>query len=138
MFGKKKLEKPKSVLGIVLYDYDLIINNDLKNILISIKLRKNLNPSRTGKIFDNISLKFEPHIKDISKDKLKLDYRSDKVRDLIIEMMTKIKSLFEKIKNENFDINSPALSNIYSEFEYTFALRETIRKKLKDIEYDYT
>jgi hypothetical protein len=138
MFGKKKLERPKSALGIVLYDYDLIINNDLKNIIISIKLRKNLNPSRTGKIFDNISLKFEPYINDISKEKLKLDYRSDKARDLIIEMMTKIKNLFEKIKKENFDMKSPALGNIYSEFEYAFALRETIRKKLRDIEYDYT
>ncbi|MCE5330491.1 hypothetical protein LLG07_09220 [bacterium] len=138
MFGKRKVEKPKNPLGLVLYEYDKIINNELKDILKSISQNKKLNPARTGKIFDSVSYRFNSFIGDITKDKLKIDYRSDKARDMVIDMLNTINSSFEKIKNENFDLQSPALSNIYSEFEYAFNQREAIRKKLKDIECDYT
>ncbi len=138
MFGKRKVEKPKNPLGLVLYEYDKIINNELKDILKSISQNKKLNPARTGKIFDSVSYRFNSFIGDITKDNLKIDYRSDKARDMVIDMLNTIKSSFEKIKNENFDLQSPALSNIYSEFEYAFNQREAIRKKLKDIECDYT
>ena len=60
----------------------------------------------------------------ISKDKFKTDYRSDKARDLIIDMFKTIMESFEKIKAENFDLQSPALENIYSKFEYVLAQRE--------------
>ena len=40
MFGKRKVEKPKSPLGVVLYEYDLIIKNELKDILDSINRKK--------------------------------------------------------------------------------------------------
>jgi hypothetical protein len=137
MFGKKKVEKPKNALSLVLFEYDLILNNELKNILTSIKLKKKINSLKAGKIFDNVSLKFDLYINDISKDKLKLDYRSDKARDLIIEMLNQLKYLFIKLKDEDFDITSSALSNINDEFENVYTLRETIRKKLKDLEYEY-
>lgn len=138
MFGKRKAEKPKSPLGIVLYEYDLIINSELKDIFKSIKQGRNLNPARTGRVIDSIFYRFDSFIENISKDNLKVDYRSDKARDLIIEMIKKIKDSFEKIRNENFDLQSQSLNDIYCEFEAAFSLREAIRKKLKDIESDYT
>lgn len=138
MFGKKKVEKPKDPLGIVLFEYDKMLNSELKDIIKAITLNKKLNPSRTGRIFNKISLKLESFIKNISKDKLKMDYRSDKARDLIIDMFNTIIGSFEIIKTENFDLQSPALENIYSKFEYAFSQREIIKKKLKDVECDYT
>ena len=138
MFGKKKVEKPKDPLGIVLFEYDKMLNSELKDIIKAITLNKKLNPSRTGRIFNKISLKLESFIKNISKDKLKMDYRSDKARDLIIDMFNTIIGSFERIKTENFDLQSPALENIYSKFEYAFSQREIIKKKLKDVECDYT
>ena len=138
MFGKRKAEKPKSPLGIVLYEYDLIIKTELKDILESIKQGRNLNAARTGKVIDSIFYRFDSFIANISKDDLKIDYRSDKARDLIIEMIKKIKEAFEKIRSEKFDLQSQSLSGIYSEFEAAFSMRGVIRKKLKDIENDYT
>ena len=138
MFGKKKVEKPKDPLGIVLFEYDKMLNSELKDIIKAITLNKKLNPSRTGRIFNKISLKLESFINNISKDKFKTDYRSDKARDLIIDMFNTIIGSFEKIKTENFDLQSPALEHIYSKFEYAFSQREIIKKKLKDVECDYT
>jgi hypothetical protein len=138
MFGKKKVEKPKDPLGVVLYEYDKILNTVLKDVIKSISQNKKLNPARTGRIFDNISLRLDSFIKNIAKDKLKTDYRSDKARDLIIDMFKTIIGTFERIRTENFDLQSPALGNIYSKFEYAFSQREIIRKKLKDVECDYT
>ena len=138
MFGKLRAEKPKSPLGIVLYEYDLIINSQLKDIFKSIKQGRNLNSARTGRVIDSIFFRFDLFIEHISKDDLKIDYRSDKARDLIIEMIKIIKDSFEKIRNEKFDLQSQSLKNIYNEFEAAFTIRKTIRKKLKDIENDYT
>ncbi len=138
MFGRKKIERPKSTIGIVLFEYDKLLNSDLKNIIKSISKNENLNPGRTGKIFNNVSLKLKSLIGNISKDKFKTDYRSDKARDLIIDMFITIIESFEKIKSENFNLQSPALENIYTKFEYAFSLREIVRKKLKDVEGDYT
>lgn len=138
MFGKRKIEKPKNPLGLVLYEYDNIINKELKDVLKSINKNKKLNPSRTGKIFDSVSYRLNSFKDGITKDKLKIDYRSDKARDLIIDMLNTINNSFEKIKSENFDLQSPVLNNIYSNFEYAFNLREAIRKKLKDVECDYS
>ena len=50
MFGKRKAEKPKSPLGIVLYEYDLIIKTELKDILESIKQGRNLMLPGHGKL----------------------------------------------------------------------------------------
>ncbi|MDD5659425.1 MAG: hypothetical protein PHR39_05390 [Actinomycetota bacterium] len=138
MFGKRKIEKPKNPLGLVLYEYDNIINKELKDVLKSINKNKKLNPSRTGRIFDSVSYRLNSFKDGITKDKLKTDYRSDKARDLIIDMLNTINNSFEKIKSENFDLQSPVLNNIYSNFEYAFNLREAIRKKLKDVECDYS
>ena len=137
MFGKRKAEKPKSPLGIVLYEYDLIIKTELKDILESIKQGRNLNAARTWKVIDSIFSRFDLFTGNISKDDLKIDYRSDKARDLVIEMINKIKNSFEKIKNEKFDLQNQNLRGIYSEFEAAFTIREAIRRKLKDIENDY-
>lgn len=138
MFGRKKVERPKSTLGIVLFEYDKLLNSELKDIMKSISLKKKLSPAGTEKFFNNVSLKLNSLINNISKEKFKTDYRSDKARDLIIDMFNTIMESFKKIKAENFDLQSPALENIYSKFEYVLSQREIIRKKLKDVESDYT
>ncbi|MCL6087309.1 MAG: hypothetical protein M1475_02760 [Actinobacteria bacterium] len=137
MFGRRKVERPKSPLGIVLYEFDNIMKQQLKDILKIISLNKKLNPARTNKILNEASLRFESFLDDISKDKLKIDYRSDKARDLIIEMITKLENLFERMRKENFNLQNTGLNNIYKEFESALAIRDEIRKKLKDLEYDY-
>jgi hypothetical protein len=138
MFGKSRAEKPKSQLGIVLYEYDLIINSELKDIFQSIRQGRSLNSFRTGRIIDSIFSRLDFFTANISKDNLKTDYRSGKARDLIIEMIKKIKSAFQKIRIEKFDLQTQSLEGIYGEFEAAFAMREEIRRKLKDIENDYT
>jgi len=138
MFGKPKTEKPKSPLGTVLYEYDLIIKTELKDILESVRQGRNLNAARTERIIDSVFSRLDLSASNISKENLKTDYRSDKARDLILEMIKIIKDAFEKLKQEKFDLQSPDLNGIYSEFDTAIALRESIRRKLKDIENDYS
>ena len=138
MFGKRKAEKPKSPLGVVLYEYDLIMKTELKDILESVRQCRNINAARAGKVIDRAFSRFDLWTANVSKDSLKIDYRSDKARDLIIEMINNIKDLLEKIRCEKFDLQSQKLNGIYSEFESAFSIREAIRKKLKEIENDYT
>jgi len=138
MFGKPKTEKPKSHLGIVLYEYDLIIKTELKDILESVRQGRKLNAARTGRIIDSIFVRLDLSASNISKENLKTDYRSDKARDLILEMIKIIKEAFEKLKKAEFDLQNPDLSAICSEFDAAYAVRELIRRKLKDIENDYT
>ena len=49
MFGKKKIERPKNPIGLVLYYYDEILENDLKRIFDYVLMKKKINIARNEK-----------------------------------------------------------------------------------------
>lgn len=140
MFGKKKIEKPKNPIGLVLYYYDEILENDLKKVFNIVLMKKKINIARNEKMFEEVLTKFESFKSDISKEKLKVDYRSDKARDLIIDMInktTEIIGLLRDSDRNNLYVNDDLISKITLLNEDINQQRALISKKLKDVECDY-
>jgi hypothetical protein len=137
LFRRKKVGRPKNPLGYALYQYDNIIRKDLKKIVAGILAKKKLNTGNTSIILEDAFSKFDTILDDLSKENLKIDYRSSKVRYIIIDMINKLKSFFNKAKTYDFnpleiekDKKSPGLEEIME-------IREVIKVKMKDIESDY-
>jgi len=140
MFGKKKIEKPKNPIGLVLYYYDEILENDLKKVFNIVLMKKKINIARNEKMFEEVLTKFESFKSDISKEKLKVDYRSDKARDLIIDMInktTEIIGLLRDSDRNNLYVNDDLINKITLLNEDINQQRALISKKLKDVECDY-
>jgi hypothetical protein len=137
IFKRKKVEKPKSQLGYALYRYDNIFNIDLKYIIKNIKLKKKLNNRKADILLKNAYYKLDDILEDISRENFKTDYRSDKIRDLLIDLIKKLKDFFEKSKSYDFiaekidnDIEIIGLNTITE-------VRQLLKKKMKEIESDY-
>jgi hypothetical protein len=137
IFKRKKAEKPKSQLGYALYKYDNIFNIDLKYIIKNIKLKKNINNRKADILLKNAYYKLDDILEDISRENFKTDYRSDKIRDLLIDLIKKLKDFFEKSKSYDFiaekidiDIEIIGLNSINE-------IRQLLKKKMKEIESDY-
>lgn len=137
LFRRKKVGRPKNPLGYALYQYDNIIRKDLKKIIAGILVKKKLNTRNTSIILEDAFSKFDTILDDLSKENLKIDYRSDKIRYMIVDMINKLKSFFNKAKTHDFnplkiekDEKSPGLEEIME-------MREVIKVKMKDIESDY-
>jgi len=137
LFRKKRLETPKSPLGLALYHYDIILNKDLGKILSRIKAKKKLNAKKAGIIIENVTNKFDDILLELSKEKLKVDYRSDKIRYKIIDMINKLKDLLKKAKTGNFNSSEIEKTNNFPEMEEIIEIRNVIRDKMRDIESDY-
>jgi len=137
LFRRKKVGRPKNPLGYTLYQYDNIIRKDLKKIIAGMMTKKKLNTRNTSIILEDAFSKFDTILDDLSKENLKIDYRSDKIRYMIVDMINKLKSFFNKAKTHDFnplkiekDEKSPGLEEIME-------MREVIKVKMKDIESDY-
>ena len=137
IFKRKKVEKPKSQLGYALYRYDNIFNVDLKYIIKNIKLKKKINNRKADILLKNAYYKFDDILEDISRENFKTDYRSDKIRDLLIDLIKKLKDFFEKSRSYHFiaekidnDIEIIGLNSITE-------IRQLLKKKMKEIESDY-
>ena len=137
IFKRKKVEKPKSQLGYALYRYDNIFNIDLKYIIKNIKLKKKINNRKADILLKNAYYKLDDILEDISRENFKTDYRSDKIRDLLIDLIKKLKDFFEKSKCYDFiaekidnDIEIIGLNSITE-------IRQLLKKKMKEIESDY-
>lgn len=137
IFKRKKVEKPKSQLGYALYRYDNIFNIDLKYIIKNINLKKKINNRKADILLKNAYYKLDDILEDISKENFKTDYRSDKIRDLLIDLIKKIKDFFEKSRSYDFiaekidnDIKIIGLNSITE-------IRQLLKKKMKEIESDY-
>jgi hypothetical protein len=137
LFRRKKVGRPKNPLGYVLYQYDNIIRKDLKKIIAEILAKKKLDARKTSIILEDAFSKFGTILGDLSKENLKIDYRSDKIRYMIVDMINKLESFFNKAKTHDFnplkiekDEKSPGLEEIME-------IREVIKVKMKDIESDY-
>jgi predicted nucleic acid-binding Zn-ribbon protein len=139
LFKKKKVGKPKNPLGAALFDYDIIIKKNLKRIINSAKSKKRINTGKVKKILDHVYGEFDAITDRISKENLKIDYRSDKIRYTIIDMIDRFKTLLKKAESEeqNFDQLNYDIDKTASEIENIENIRETLKKKMKEIESDY-
>jgi len=137
MFSRKKVEKPKNPIGLVLYDYDTIFKRFLEKQAKAAAMGKRFNSSKNIRLFDNISSDFNKMKNDLSKEKLTVDYRSDKARDMIIEMIIDAERLMNIIDEKNF-IEEKDKSNKINEILNNISdKRNLIRSKLRDVECDY-
>ncbi|MBA7508396.1 hypothetical protein ES705_00326 [subsurface metagenome] len=137
LFRRKKVGRPKNPLGYALYQYDNIIRKDLKKIIAGILAKKKLDARKTSITLEDAFSKFDTILDDLSKENLKIDYRSDKIRYMIVDMINKLESFFNKAKTHDFnplkiekDEKSPGLEEIME-------IREVIKVRMKDIESDY-
>jgi len=137
LFRRKKVGIPKNPLGYKLYNYDNIIRKDLKKIIAEMMSKKKINARRANIILEDAFSKFDTILDDLSKENLKIDYRSDKIRYMIIDMINKLKSFFNKAKT--YDFNPLKIENNKKSpgLEEIMEIREVIKVKMKDIESDY-
>src|SRR4030043_1394063 len=103
---RKKIERPKNYLGNILYRFDNIYNKDLKNIIKDISFKKRLNLKKADFILNDAFKNLNSILEDISRENFKTDYRGDKIRDIIIEMINKLKRYFIIIKEYDYDSKS--------------------------------
>ncbi|MDD3818347.1 MAG: hypothetical protein PHG41_00690 [Actinomycetota bacterium] len=137
LFKKKRAETPKNPLGSVLYRYDIILNRDLKKILDCIEAKKKFNIKKASNTIDNINIEFDEMLADLSKENLKIDYRSDKIRYEIIDMIKKIKDILKEAHINNFNPSEIDKDDYILQIRELKEIRSNIKNKMKDIESDY-
>ena len=137
LFKRKKMERPKSQLGYALYKYDNIVNKDLKKIIGNLTLKKKMNFKKVNIVLEDIFNRLNTILDEISKENLKVDYRSDKIRSSMIDMIQGLKNYFNKAKTYNFEPEKMENNRLYISLEKILSMREEIKKKMKDIESDY-
>ena len=137
LFKRKKIERPKNTLGYALYKYDNIINRDLKKIIKSLTLKKKLNFKKVNTVLEDVFYKLNIILDEISKDNLKIDYRSDKIRNFMIDMIQSLKDYFNRAKTYNFEPEKIENGETIISLDLILNKREKIKKKMKDIESDY-
>jgi hypothetical protein len=137
LFKKKKVGRPKNPLGGALFDYDAILKKNLGRTISSIKSKKRLNIGKVKKNLKNVYREFDAITDRISKKNLKIDYRSDKARYIIIDMIERFKTLFKKVEEQHSGQKGFNIDSAASEIENIEKIRETLKKKMKEIESDY-
>jgi len=137
LFRRKKITRPKNPLGMALYQYDQITGKELAGLLKTLAAGKSISPGRAGSILERSVYKLDYILEDLSKENLKIDYRSDKARYMIIDMINDLKKYFERAGEKGFDGEFLLSDNTIKNPEEITELREKIMKKMKDIESDY-
>ena len=137
LFRRKKIERPKNPLGYALYKYDNIINRDLKKIIKSLTLKKKVNFKKVNAVLEKVFCRLNIILDEISKDNLKIDYRSDKIRNFMIDMIKSLKDYFNRAKTYNFEPKKIENDEKIISLGSILNKREEIKKKMKDIESDY-
>ena len=137
MAFRKKIERPKNYLGNMLYRFDNIYNKDLKSIIKDISSKRRLNPKRADFILNDAFKNLDRILEDISRENFKTDYRGDKIRDIIIEMINKLKKYFMIIKEYDYDANSFEIREEANFLDFVGQTRNLLKKKMKEIESDY-
>ncbi|HEX7560812.1 MAG TPA: hypothetical protein VF347_01350 [Candidatus Humimicrobiaceae bacterium] len=137
IFKRKKVERPKNRLGLALLKYDGIWNLELHKIMQSIKQKKAINSARADIVFDDVFYKLDAIAEDISRENFKTDYRSDKTRDSILELIGDLKALLQHLISNSFDFTSPLLASADAKISRLIADRQSLKSKMKDIESDY-
>lgn len=137
IFKRKKVERPKNRLGLALLKYDGLWNLELHKIMQSIKQKKAINSARADIVFDDVFYKLDAIAEDISRENFKTDYRSDKTRDSILELIGDLKALLQHLISNSFDFTSPLLASADAKISRLIADRQSLKNKMKDIESDY-
>jgi len=137
MAFRKKIERPKNYLGNMLYRFDDIYNKDLKSIIKDISSKRRLNPKRADFILNDAFKNLDRILEDISRENFKTDYRGDKIRDIIIDMINKLKKYFMIIKEYDYDANSFEIREEANFLDFVGQTRNLLKKKMKEIESDY-
>ena len=138
IFRRKKIEKPKSQLGLALFNYDKNYNSKLKGLIKLIDSGKNPGKKKTDRILNDAFMEMDRILNDISKTNFKTDYRSDKIRDNIINMINILKDSLGYAKSMDYDYSKIEVSPVFKEIGNLPLIRENIRNKMKDLESDYT
>jgi hypothetical protein len=134
---RKKTERPKNYLGNILYRFDNIYNKDLKNIFKDISSKRKMNPKKADFILNGAFKNLDSILEDISRENFKTDYRGDKIRDVIIEMINKLKKYFMIIKEYDYDAKSFEIREESGFLDIVSQTRTLLKKKMKEIESDY-
>lgn len=134
---RKKIERPKNILGYALYRFDNIFNKELRNVINALKAKKKLNTIKAGILIENAFFKIDGILDDISIDNLKTDYRSDKIRYIIIDLLTRFKNFFEIARDNDFDHSKIEDKGEAESLIAISEIRNSIKSKMKDIESDY-
>ena len=137
MAFRKKIERPKNYLGNILYRFDNIYNKDLKSIIKDISSKKRLNLKKADFILNDAFKNLDRILEDISRENFKTDYRGDKTRDIIIDMINKLKKYFMIIKEYDYDANSFEIREEANFLDFVGQTRNLLKKKMKEIESDY-
>ncbi len=136
-FRRKKILRPKNPLGIALFQYDNIIKKELGGLLKKLSAGRTMIPGKAEAILDRTEYKLDYILEDISKKNLKIDYRSDKTRYIIIDMIKGLKEYFEKARKFGFNGEVLELDKSVKGPKVIAEEREALKKKMKDIESDY-
>ena len=134
---RKKIERPKNYLGNILYRFDNIYNKDLKNIIKDISSKKRLNLKKADFILNDAFKNLDSILEDISRENFKTDYKGDKIRDVIIEMINKLKKYFMIIKEYDYDAKIFEIREEAIFLNFVAETRNLLKKKMKEIESDY-
>lgn len=137
LFGRKKIARPRNSLGMALFQYDNIIKKELGGLLKTLSSGKSMNPSRAEAILGKTIYKLDYILEDLSKDNLKIDYRSDKIRYEIINIIEDLKVYFERAREYNFDGERTGMDRKIKGLDKINEARQELKKKMKDIESDY-
>jgi hypothetical protein len=137
IFKRKKIERPKNRLGLALLKYDGIWNSELHKIIHSIKQKKAINCARSGIVLEDVFYKLDAISDDISRENFKTDYRSDKTRDSILELIMDLKALLQHLLSNSFDFTNPLLAESEARISRLVEDRQSLKSKMKDIESDY-
>ena len=99
--------------------------------------KKKFNIKKASITIDNINTEFDEMLTDLSKENLKIDYRSDKIRYEIIDMIKKIKDILEEVQINNFNPPGTDKDDYILQIGELKEIRSNIKSKMKDIESDY-
>lgn len=120
-----------------LFQYDIIIKRELSGMLRTLAAGKSMNPVKAEAILTKTEYRLDYILKDISKENLKIDYRSDKTRYMIIDMIEGLKTYFSSAREYGFNGGKLELDKNIKGPNEIAEVRENLKKKMKDIESDY-
>ncbi len=137
LFRRKKIVRPKNSLGMALYQYDKIVGKELSGLMKALSAGKSVSPDRAGAILEGSVYKLDYILEDLSRENLKIDYQSDKARYMIIDLINDLKKYFKRAGEKGFAGEMLTNDRTVKNPEEIKALREALKKKMKDIESDY-
>jgi len=137
IFGRKKTEKPKTALGLALYEYDNIFAKELRQVTVTIKKNKIPSSRKISALISRSISKTGRIAEDISRANFKTDYRSDKTRESIISMISDLRQFLEDLEKTGDNPDATSVEIFQEKIKSLEEERKLLKKKMKDIESDY-